>query len=201
MTRFISIAFSEGGVENVEVPACDVVASPVVILATRRCDDAGILPEEADLWSIITNACGVSFVEAFGAPGRISLLIGVAQFILQLFDGILHLFNLTAGGRGANEGQERKDGKHENYELIPNLVEGWNRAALRLRFTICDWGWFALADFIERKIADEHYSPAAIIMEIQKQGLEFDTTICEKTIYNYVNSIRGGSRGTGRWTL
>ena len=38
-------------------------------------------------------------------------------------------------------------------------------------------------------------------MEIQKQGLEFDTTICEKTIYNYVNSIRGRSRGTGRWTL
>ena len=60
---------------------------------------------------------------------------------------------------------------------------------------------FALADFIERKIADEHYSPAAIIMEIQKQGLEFDTTICEKTIYNYVNSIRRRSRGTGRWTM
>ena len=60
---------------------------------------------------------------------------------------------------------------------------------------------FALADFIERKIADEHYSPEAIIMEIREQGLEFDTTICEKTIYNYVNSIRGRSRGTGRWTL
>ena len=47
---------------------------------------------------------------------------------------------------------------------------------------------FALADFIERKIADEHYSPAAIIMEIREKGLVFDTTICEKTIYNYVNS-------------
>lgn len=47
---------------------------------------------------------------------------------------------------------------------------------------------FALADFIERKIADEHYSPAAIIMEIREKGLVFDTVICEKTIYNYVNS-------------
>lgn len=47
---------------------------------------------------------------------------------------------------------------------------------------------FALADFIEHKIADEHYSPAAIIMEIREQGLQFDTEICEKTIYNYVNS-------------
>lgn len=47
---------------------------------------------------------------------------------------------------------------------------------------------YALAEFIEHKIADEQYSPAAVIMEIELLGLQFDVSICEKTIYNYVNS-------------
>ena len=47
---------------------------------------------------------------------------------------------------------------------------------------------FALHDFIERKIGKEHYSPAAVVMEIKLQGLKFDVDICEKTIYNYIHS-------------
>ena len=47
---------------------------------------------------------------------------------------------------------------------------------------------FALHDFIEQKIGREHYSPAAVIMEIKLRGLKFDVDICEKTIYNYINS-------------
>ncbi|MDO4749612.1 MAG: IS30 family transposase [Eubacteriales bacterium] len=47
---------------------------------------------------------------------------------------------------------------------------------------------YALHDFIEQKIGKEHYSPAAVIMEIKLLGLQFDVSICEKTIYNYINS-------------
>lgn len=43
-----------------------------------------------------------------------------------------------------------------------------------------------LADFIETKIADQGYSPAAVIAEIKQQGLKFATKICDKTIYNYI---------------
>jgi len=45
-----------------------------------------------------------------------------------------------------------------------------------------------LAQHIEKKIADDGYSPAAVIGEIKEQGLEFDTTICEKTLYNYIHA-------------
>ena len=37
-----------------------------------------------------------------------------------------------------------------------------------------------LAEFIERKIVEEGYSPAAVVGEIKKSGLSFRTEICEK---------------------
>ena len=44
-----------------------------------------------------------------------------------------------------------------------------------------------LAEHIEKKIADEGYSPEAVLGEIKEQGLEFDTTICVGTLYNYIH--------------
>lgn len=44
-----------------------------------------------------------------------------------------------------------------------------------------------LAEFIERKIVDEGYSPAAVVGEIEKEGLQFKTKVSEKTIYNYID--------------
>lgn len=44
-----------------------------------------------------------------------------------------------------------------------------------------------LAEFIERKIVDEGYSPAAVVGEIEKKGLQFQTKVSEKTIYNYID--------------
>ncbi|MDO4320990.1 MAG: IS30 family transposase [Lachnospiraceae bacterium] len=44
-----------------------------------------------------------------------------------------------------------------------------------------------LADYIEHKIADEKYSPEAVLGEIKAQGIEFDTEIKSKnTIYSYI---------------
>lgn len=44
-----------------------------------------------------------------------------------------------------------------------------------------------LAKHIENKIVKHKYSPDAVIGEIKVKGLEFETTICTKTLYNYID--------------
>lgn len=44
-----------------------------------------------------------------------------------------------------------------------------------------------LAEYIEKKIVEEGYSPAAVVGEIKRLGLTFKTEISEKTIYNYID--------------
>ncbi len=44
----------------------------------------------------------------------------------------------------------------------------------------------AFANFIERKIIEEHYSPGAVLAYIEAAGLEFETHICETTLYSYI---------------
>ena len=44
-----------------------------------------------------------------------------------------------------------------------------------------------LAQHIEKKIAEEGYSPAAVLGEIKEKGLEFKTSICESTLYSYID--------------
>ena len=44
-----------------------------------------------------------------------------------------------------------------------------------------------LAEHIEKKICDEHYSPDAVLGEIKAKGLQFDTSICKTTLYSYID--------------
>lgn len=44
----------------------------------------------------------------------------------------------------------------------------------------------ALAEFLERKIVEEHYSPAAALGEIRRKKLHFKTSISVNTLYNYI---------------
>jgi len=44
-----------------------------------------------------------------------------------------------------------------------------------------------LARHIEKKIVKEKYSPDAVIGEIRVKGLKFETEICTKTLYNYID--------------
>lgn len=44
-----------------------------------------------------------------------------------------------------------------------------------------------LAGYIEKKIIEEKYSPDAVIGEIKEKGLQFETSICTKTVYNMIN--------------
>lgn len=43
-----------------------------------------------------------------------------------------------------------------------------------------------LAAYIERRIVEDGYSPAAVLGEIKVKGIRFDTTICEATLYSYI---------------
>lgn len=47
---------------------------------------------------------------------------------------------------------------------------------------------FALVEYIEQKIRKEGYSPCAVLGEIAVKNLSFSTTICHKTLYNYIDS-------------
>ena len=44
-----------------------------------------------------------------------------------------------------------------------------------------------LANYIENKIIKEKFSPDAVIGEIKEKGLKFETSICTKTLYNYID--------------
>lgn len=44
-----------------------------------------------------------------------------------------------------------------------------------------------LADYIERKIANDGYSPEAVLGEIKQKGMEFKTTISKTTLYRYID--------------
>lgn len=44
-----------------------------------------------------------------------------------------------------------------------------------------------LAEHIEKRIIVDKYSPDAVIGEIRAKGLKFDTMICTKTLYNYID--------------
>ena len=44
-----------------------------------------------------------------------------------------------------------------------------------------------LAEYIENKIANEDYSPGAVLGEIEAKGLEFKTKISKPTLYSYID--------------
>jgi IS30 family transposase len=44
-----------------------------------------------------------------------------------------------------------------------------------------------LAQYIVDKIKNERWSPGAVIGYIEAEGLEFETRICTKTLYNYID--------------
>lgn len=45
---------------------------------------------------------------------------------------------------------------------------------------------YELAEYIEHKIVDDKLSPLAVIGEIVKKGLTFNTSICVNTLYSYI---------------
>lgn len=46
---------------------------------------------------------------------------------------------------------------------------------------------YKLADYIEKKIVDEKYSPDAVLGEIKRKQIPFRTSICTSTLYSYID--------------
>ena len=47
---------------------------------------------------------------------------------------------------------------------------------------------YELVEYIEHLIIEERYSPYAAALQIKKEGSRFKTSICYKTIYNYIDN-------------
>lgn len=45
----------------------------------------------------------------------------------------------------------------------------------------------AYAEYLEHKIADERYAPGAVLGEIKRKGLQFNTSISKTTLYRYID--------------
>lgn len=43
------------------------------------------------------------------------------------------------------------------------------------------------ANYVEQKIAEEKYSPSAVLAEIENLGLEFGVKVCRQTLYKYID--------------
>jgi IS30 family transposase len=46
---------------------------------------------------------------------------------------------------------------------------------------------YQLAEYLEDKIINDRYSPAAALADIDRQGLTFRTKVCFKSLYNYID--------------
>lgn len=46
---------------------------------------------------------------------------------------------------------------------------------------------YKLAEYIEKKIIEDKYSPEAVLMHIKTSKLDFNTTICKSTLYSYID--------------
>lgn len=47
---------------------------------------------------------------------------------------------------------------------------------------------FKFANYVEARIVDDGLTPLAVLGEIKKKGLVFDTCICVQTLYNYIRN-------------
>lgn len=91
--------------------------------------------------------------------------------------------------------RELKRGQYEhlNYDYTtemrysPEIAEEKNQANLRAKGAPLKIGTdHAYAQYIEYKIRVEKYSPRAILGEIARDGIEFNTTISAPTLYRYI---------------
>lgn len=102
----------------------------------------------------------------------------------------LHVHNSTIY-REIKRGQyEHLNGDDYTTEIrySPDMAHQEYRANLAAKGTGLKIGNdFELAQYIEHKIADDRYSPGAVLGEIKRKGLSFSTTICKATLYNYID--------------
>ena len=75
----------------------------------------------------------------------------------------------------------------EEERYNPDEADRLYRENLKAKGTMLKIGNdFEFADYIERKIRDEHRSPAAALAEAELEGKKFRTHICVNTLYSYI---------------
>lgn len=84
---------------------------------------------------------------------------------------------------------ERLDGQTWKTEkrYSPDIAEKKYRNNLKAKGAPLKIGNdFNLADYIEKRIVDDKLSPLAVIGEIRRKQLAFNTSICVSTLYSYI---------------
>ena len=80
---------------------------------------------------------------------------------------------------------ERKYKIIERYS--PDIAQEKYRQGLTARGVALKIGNdYELSDYIENRIVDGGLTPLSVLGEIQRNGLKFKTTICIRTLYNYI---------------
>lgn len=84
---------------------------------------------------------------------------------------------------------KRRDSDWKDIECYSaDIAEAKYQAGLEVRGTQLKIAKdHELAAYIEKQIIENHYSPEAIVFEIKNKGLQFQTDICFRTIYSYID--------------
>ncbi len=86
---------------------------------------------------------------------------------------------------------KRLNGQTWEYEISysPDIAEKKYKENLKAKGGVLKIGKnFALAEYIERKILVEKYTPLAVAAELRKEDSPFDITLCRNTIYSYIRN-------------
>ena len=116
-----------------------------------------------------------AYVKVKKRVGEIAVLIGVSHSTIS-----------RELRRGRYAGIDRYLAPKEKYS--PDIAHGKYREHLKAKGAPLKIGNdHSLAEYIEQRIADDMYSPAAVLGEIRVKGLQFTTTICTSTLYSYID--------------
>lgn len=76
----------------------------------------------------------------------------------------------------------------QEMRYSPDIAQERCEANLKIRGTALKIGNdIEYANYLEDKIVDEGYSPEAVLGQLKVMGSPFKTTICKKTLYNYID--------------
>ena len=68
--------------------------------------------------------------------------------------------------------------------ILPKATMAMTKAPKNILKIVHDMGF---CQSIELKILKDHYSSAAMLGKLKNRGFAFQTTVCEKTSYNYIH--------------
>ena len=86
---------------------------------------------------------------------------------VELVDSLLKPYKQYCADRGQHIQEERSHNKGKDLKIGND---------------------YSFVEFVEDMIVSKKYSPVAVLAHIKKNNLSFDTCICFKTLYNYINS-------------